>query len=127
MHKLKFWLLGTLEIWRGDMRLDPAVPGTRALALLGILLTARNRYVAADYIMEHLWSHLDVDAAVNNVQVAVRKLRRWLEPEVTRGPASCYVVTEPGGYRLLTESCFVDVDEFMREVRQGESARCAEH
>lgn len=122
MGRTQFWLLGTFQVWRDDVRLDRSTPGQRALALLALLLAERNRYVSTEYIIEHLWPHLDPATAANNLRVTVRKLRRWLEPDLGRGVTSHYLVTEPGGYRLLTEGCYMDMDEFLRSYRRGQAA-----
>lgn len=121
-YSIQFWLLGDLQVWRGDVRLNPSTPGQRALSLLALLLTRREQYVAYDYIIEHLWPHLDPDAATHNVRVAVGKLRRWLEPDLARGADSRYLFTEPGGYRCATAQCYVDADAFNQAFQRGQAA-----
>ncbi len=122
MGRTQFWLLGTFQVWRDDERLDRSTPGQRALALLALLLTQRSRYVSSEYIIDHLWPHLDPATAANNLRVTVRKLRRWLEPDLGRGTTSRFLVTEPGGYRLVTDDCYIDVEEFLQSHRRGQAA-----
>lgn len=122
MAQLQFWILGPLQVWRGDARLDLSLPGQRARSLLALFLTERGRFVPSERAIDCIWPHLDPGSALNNLQVAVRQLRRWLEPAVPRGRHSSYLLTELGGYRFAVGDGYVDVDEFTRTAAQGQAA-----
>lgn len=122
MTALLFRLLGPIQAWRGEQRLDEALRSHRAKELLAMLLTERDAYVPAERIVDLLWPHLEPEAAANNLQVTVRKVRRWLEPDLERGRRSRYLLTEPAGYRFRTDACAVDVDEFTDATQRGLAA-----
>jgi DNA-binding SARP family transcriptional activator len=121
---LSFWLLGTFQIWRGQTRLDETLPGKRR-RLLALFLTQPGQFVASDRLVESLWSHLDPAAAANDLQVTVRQLRLWLEPELVRARDSRCLLTEPGGYRFDFGNAALDVDEFGRAHQRGQRALAA--
>jgi DNA-binding SARP family transcriptional activator/predicted ATPase len=122
VDRLQFWLLGPFQVWRTDIRLDDMLSSQRAKTLLALLLIERGQYVPAERLIEAIWSHLEPAAALNNLQVTVRKLRRCLEPNLRRGSDSRYLLTEPAGYRFLVHDCVIDVDEFIQAVQRGQAA-----
>jgi DNA-binding SARP family transcriptional activator len=72
--------------------------------------------------MDVFWPELGPDAAANNLQGVVFKLRRWLEPGLRRGRDSRYLLTEAEGYRFATDGCRVDLDDFGQAVQAGQAA-----
>lgn len=119
MSRLIVRLLGPLQVWRGEQGLHESLHSQRAREVLAMLVGERDSYVPAERIIELVWPHLTPRAAANNLQATVRKLRRWLEPELKRGRRSRYLLTEPAGYRFHSESCDVDVDEFNDATQRG--------
>ena len=91
---LQFWLLGPLQVWRGETRLDPSLTSHRLRALLALCLTLRDQFVSADRLIESLWPDVSPTSAANSLQVAVSQLRRWLEPNLQRAGDSRYLRTE---------------------------------
>ncbi len=119
---LHFRLLGPLQVWRGEVRVDSSLPGRLTRELLALLLLEHDRFVPAERLMEAFWPELGPSAAANNLQVTVRKLRHWLEPGLRRGRDSQYLLTEGGGYRLWGEANPLDIDEFAQAAQRGQAA-----
>ncbi len=120
-QQLKIWLFGSFQIWRGDVRIDASLSG-QPRNLLALFLTERNQFIPSERLIEYFWSHLPIQAAANNLQVAIRSLRLWLEPDLKRARESRFVITEPDGYRFLAAGCYLDVDEFTQLVQRGQTA-----
>lgn len=73
---------------------EPLNIGSRAFAILEILIAANGGLVTKNALLEHAWP--DTIAEENNLQVQLSRLRRAL------GEDRACIVTEPGrGYRLL--------------------------
>lgn len=120
---LRLRLLGAFEAYRGEERIAPRTFRTRqALSLLKILLDERGRTVPRERLVGALWPDSDPDAGRHSLQVAVAAVRAALEPELRRGTASRYVVTEDRGYRLVDDGVQVDVDALLRAARAGARA-----
>jgi TolB-like protein len=76
---------------------EPVVLGSRALALLGLLLDRQGQLVTKDEIMKIVWSGMAVEEA--NLTVQISALRRILDCDREQG--SC-IKTVPGrGYRFI--------------------------
>jgi DNA-binding SARP family transcriptional activator len=120
--ELRFLLLGPFQVWRGDARLDSALAGQLPRELLAWLLLERDQFIPSERLIEAFWPHLEPADAANSLQVAVRKLRRALEPALQRGRDSHYLATEPGGYRFLAGDSRVDLDEFAQAAHRGQAA-----
>ncbi len=94
---------GVFEVFGGvrvelDGR-DVALPGQQR-ALLGILLAHRDQPVSTGTIVECLWSEPAPPTADKIVQVVAGRLRRVLEPGLTKGADSKLIVTTTDGYEL---------------------------
>ncbi len=91
-------------------------------ALLKILASDRGRVFSADELIEYLWpdEELDLKSASSNLRNRVADLRKILEPTLSRGEQSHYILTQRGGYVLSAESdCWVDAEEFSRLEELG--------
>jgi DNA-binding SARP family transcriptional activator len=86
--------------------------------LLKFLICWRRRTVTVEEIVETLWPGAD-QRVVANVRFCVHELRSQLEPDRPTGRPSRFILTEPGGYRLNTETVLVDADHFERAVAAG--------
>jgi DNA-binding SARP family transcriptional activator len=111
-NHLRIHLLGDLELWRNRQIVPPANwPSRKTCQLFKILVTHRHRTVSSDELIEWLWPDLGLESAHNSLWVAVSHLRRLLEPEATGHGASCFILTEPSGYRFDPSGhCQIDVD-----------------
>jgi predicted ATPase len=98
---LVFGLFGPLSVWRDGRELELGTPQQRAL--LAVLLLHRDRAVAADELIDALWSHAPPRHALQVVRTYVSRLRAGpLPPSV--------LTTRTDGYRLHAAS--VDADRF---------------
>jgi DNA-binding SARP family transcriptional activator len=86
--------------------------------LLELLLSLPGGRTTANEAAETLWPNHPSRAARNSFNVALHGLRRVLEPELTEGSHSRYVVREGRLYRLCVERLTCDAEEFVRLVRQ---------
>lgn len=108
----RFGVFGAVEVREHDGVIVPLTSVKQRL-LLAMLVVEANRVVAADRLVEELWSDElphDPAAALRN-QVA--RLRRAL------GSAGDHVVTEDRGYRLSVDASAVDVRRFEALVAQA--------
>jgi DNA-binding SARP family transcriptional activator len=81
-----------------------------------------NRVVRVDDLVELLWRGRPPASAVTMVQGYISELRRLLEPgSEVRAPGE-HVIRTGNGYRLRTEACQIDVDEFSRLAQAGHAA-----
>ncbi len=112
-----FRVLGPVEVWNDERRLD--IGGPRQVALLAFLLLNANRAVSADAILDAVWG-AERDGAAKRLQTAMFRLRRALAAlGVLEGPR---VRTVGGGYLLSLESGELDAELFADSVHDGRRA-----
>jgi DNA-binding SARP family transcriptional activator len=87
--------------------------------LLELLLCLPGGRSTANDAAETLWPNHPSRAARNSFNVALHGLRRVLEPDLTEGSHSRYVVREGRMYRLCLERLTCDAEEFAGLVRQA--------
>jgi DNA-binding SARP family transcriptional activator len=104
---VEFRILGPLEILDGDRSLT--LKGSRARALLVLLLTSANEVVSADRLVDELWGARPPRAAANALQYHVSRLRRALSGEDV-------IVTREPGYLIRVEPDELDLLRFERLV-----------
>jgi DNA-binding SARP family transcriptional activator/ABC-type branched-subunit amino acid transport system substrate-binding protein len=104
---LDFRLLGPLEAWREDTRVDVGAPKQRAV--LALLLLHRGEVVSTDRIVDELWGERPPQAATKSVQVYVSGLRKAL------GDGSL----ETRGHGYVLEGGTVDSDRFEALLAEG--------
>ncbi|MGI5506767.1 AfsR/SARP family transcriptional regulator [Lentzea sp. CA-135723] len=104
---MRFHLLGPVAVHAGDGT-PVALPGARARAILAMLLISRPDAVSATRLFET--GHTAKDP-VNALHVQIAKLRAALpEPRL---------LSEPGGYRIVTHPGEVDADAFAEACARG--------
>src|ERR1700719_1272111 len=106
---MEFRLLGPLEVAEDGCPIS--LGGSRARALLALLLLHRNEVVGVDRIVDELWGRRPPKTAEQVVRVYVSQLRKALEPRRSGGPPQV-LVTQGSGYVLRVISDQVDVDRF---------------
>jgi DNA-binding SARP family transcriptional activator/ABC-type branched-subunit amino acid transport system substrate-binding protein len=106
---LEFRLLGPLEIWQGDERLDLGAPKQRTL--LALLLIRRGTVMSTDRLIDELWGERPPQTAAKGVQVYVSGLRKALGAGVLE--------TRGRGYVLELDRGQVDADGFEDLLAQG--------
>ena len=117
-RRLRFGLLGPLEVERGEERL--VVRGSRQRALLALLLLHANEVVSRERLIDGLWGDDPPETAANALQVAVHGLRRAL--------GGTRIETRGAGYLLRVEPGELDLDRFRRliEGARGRGVDAAE-
>jgi DNA-binding SARP family transcriptional activator/basic membrane lipoprotein Med (substrate-binding protein (PBP1-ABC) superfamily) len=126
---MDFRLLGPLEVAVDG---HPVLHGgSRASALLALLLVRRNEVVPLDKIVDELWAE-PPKTAEQVVRVYVSNLRKTLEQGGSEG-ARQVILTRGNGYLLQTGPDEVDVDRFdtlraegRRLLAAGEAAQAAD-
>jgi DNA-binding SARP family transcriptional activator len=114
---MRFWILGPIECYRDERRLD--FKGPQQLTLLALLLVHGNCAVSNDQLIESLWGQQAAHGALKRLQVAVARLRRTLDAGTT---AESPLRTVSGGYRLAIEPAELDADVFSARFALGRRA-----
>ena len=110
---MDFCILGPLEVWRGEHRLE--LGGAKPRSLLAILLLNAGEAVSTDRLVAALWAEHPPSTAVKSVQVFVSQLRKALGEGV--------IVTRPPGYAVELQRDELDLDRFQRLAFEGRGAR----
>ncbi|MFI6323750.1 BTAD domain-containing putative transcriptional regulator [Nonomuraea sp. NPDC050556] len=118
---MRFGVLGTVEVWRDDDRLEVGTPRNRAV--LARLLLSRGKVIPIDRLIDDLWEGEAPPQALSSLRTFVCQLRRVLEPRVEGRAQPSVLVTEPRGYVLRTEEDALDSARFERLVRESGTAR----
>jgi DNA-binding SARP family transcriptional activator len=114
--------LGSFDI-RSDADAKIDVRRPQSLALLKMLLMGQGHAVSDDTLISALWPDGAPPRSRDSLRVLVHDLRRALEPALSRGNASRFIVRESGGY-VIPDAAPIssDVDEFDRTVAAGSRA-----
>ncbi|MFI6599873.1 BTAD domain-containing putative transcriptional regulator [Nonomuraea sp. NPDC050536] len=118
---MRFGVLGSVELWRGDTRVEVGTPRNRAV--LARLLLSRGKVIPLDRLIDDLWQGEAPPQALSSLRTFVCQLRRVLEPRTEGRTAPSVLVTEPGGYVLRVGDDEVDSGRFERLFRQAAEAR----
>jgi DNA-binding SARP family transcriptional activator len=112
--------LGPVEAVLDGRLVDLGPPRQRAL--FGLLLSRVDRLVAADVLIDELWSGDPPSAAMTSLRTYVSNLRRVLEPDrAPRAPATVLHTRAPG-YLLDSRGVEFDVHRFTGHVAGGREA-----
>ena len=122
LQALDFRLLGPLEVWRGDERLELGAPKQRAV--LALLLLHRGEVVSTDRLVDGLWGEQPPQAAAKSLQVYVSGLRKALGEGVVETRGRAYVLV-PGDSHTDAERFEGLLDEGRRSLSEGEAAGAA--
>jgi len=106
--------LGPLVVRVDGLAVPEASWPTAARRLLELLLCLPDNYATAQQAARLLWPRHLLRSALNSFNVALHGLRRLLEPELTAGADSRYVVRQGRMYRLRVEEVDCDALEFAR-------------
>jgi DNA-binding SARP family transcriptional activator len=110
--------LGGLSVAIDGIPVPEAAWPTAARRLLELLLCLPGYQATAQQAARLLWPRHLPRSALNSFNVALHGLRRMLEPDLTAGADSRYVIRQGRVYRLRLEQITCDVDEFTKLVRQ---------
>jgi DNA-binding SARP family transcriptional activator/predicted negative regulator of RcsB-dependent stress response len=119
---MQFRLLGPLEVWAGDERID--LGGAKQRALLALLLLNANRTVRRAQVIDWLWDLEPPRTAQDLVHEYVSRLRRALR-RCTGEPSTQRLWTQPSGYLLEVGPDELDLDRFERLVEQAQQGMAA--
>lgn len=111
---LEFRVLGPLEVWFGDERLDLGPRKQRAV--LAALLVAAPETVAVDTLIDRVWGARVPKSAGHALHVYVSNLRRLLDPGRPPRSAGSVLVTRDPGYQLVLEPDQLDATRFQAGV-----------
>jgi len=116
---VEFGVLGPLEVTAEGRSLGLA--GTRARAVLALLLVHANQVVSSDRLVEELWPGQPADKATDSLQVRLSELRKALR---SAGEAD-RLATRPPGYLLRVEPGELDAPRFEQLAAEGAAALAA--
>jgi DNA-binding SARP family transcriptional activator/pimeloyl-ACP methyl ester carboxylesterase len=116
---VEFGVLGPLEVTAEGRSLGLA--GTRARAVLALLLVHANQVVSSDRLVEELWPGQPADKATDSLQVRLSELRKALR---SAGEAD-RLTTRPPGYLLRVEPGELDAPRFEQLAAEGAAALAA--
>ncbi|MEV4888196.1 winged helix-turn-helix domain-containing protein, partial [Nonomuraea sp. NPDC055795] len=96
---MRFGVLGTVEAWRGDDRLDVGTPRNRAV--LARLLLSPGRVIPVDQLIDDLWEGCPPPQALSSLRTFICRLRRVVEPPAQEPGRPSVLITEPSQARLV--------------------------
>jgi DNA-binding SARP family transcriptional activator len=112
--RVRFGLLGPLEAWSGEDRLDLGPPKRRVL--LTRLLIEGGQPVSADRLCDDLWEGSPPAGAISSIHSHISRLRAVLEPDRTRRGQGTVLVSGPAGYALNAPPDARDATRFEEAV-----------
>lgn len=119
---LRVQLCGEFRVWRGKEDLTHTLTRLgKPKTLLKILVTHAGRIFSQDELIELLWPDAPADASAVNLRKRISELRKALEPHLSRGSLSHYILTSPGGYCFNAQAPYTtDILEFMQAWEEGQ-------
>jgi DNA-binding SARP family transcriptional activator len=126
-YELEIRCFGPFEVRRSGRLLAREMFGRRkALTLLKILVTYRDRAVPTDALVEWLWPECDPRHGAGRLHAVTHTLREVLGQPQT-GDTDRFIHNDRGSYQLEPRASIqVDVDEYLACIRRGRQAeaRC---
>ncbi|WP_436791215.1 BTAD domain-containing putative transcriptional regulator [Yinghuangia sp. YIM S10712] len=116
-------VLGPLAATVGGREI--ALSGRRERMLLAALAASRLSPLAADRLVDALWSGAPPATAAAALHVSVSRLRSAFEPGRRPRTASSVIATTPGGYQLRLARGACDADRFAEAVDEAQDAVAA--
>jgi DNA-binding SARP family transcriptional activator len=117
---LQFAILGPLEVH--FCRRPVPIRGSRERLVLASLLIAAGDPVSLDRLVETVWDARPPRAAAKAVRNSVSALRQRLAEVI--GPVPL-IGTEPTGYRLQLDRCYLDAQDFQDKTTTARRAAAA--
>ncbi|MCF8105788.1 MAG: hypothetical protein K9K64_09910 [Desulfohalobiaceae bacterium] len=114
--------LGDFRVWVGQEALSgEAWKGNQARGLLKVLVAlASEQQIRKELLIEELWPYSSPGAGEKTFKVALHRLRKSLEPDLTYRFGSAYIHLENGRVFMDQELCKTDVNRFLRLCRETE-------
>lgn len=117
-HRLRFGVLGSLEVSRGGVIVKLGAPKQRQV--LGILLANAGSVVSTDRLIDEIWGVEQGPDRQNALWVHVSNLRKSLRAEDEPADADVLITKTPGYTVDLGDSDY-DARDFERLVAEGHS------
>ncbi len=111
---MEFRVLGPVEIWSDDTRLDAG--HVKQQSVLAVLLLDLGRVVPIDLLIDRVWADSPPTSVRNSLYAYVARLRAAI---ATAGDKDVMVTRRRGGYALHAEPDRVDLYRFRRLVSQA--------
>ena len=121
---LSIQLFGTFQLWRDGEPVPPqAWKRRKTQTLLKILLLERGKVFTQEQLVEWLFPDAHPFKALQNLHGRISELRKLLEPKLTKGTDSVFILRpSKGNYQFNPDlECQIDTECFMDQFRQGES------
>jgi DNA-binding SARP family transcriptional activator len=109
--QMEFRILGPLEVWDGERRVD--LGGSKRRALLAFLLLHANEVVSTDRLIDQLWGGTSPRNAAAALQTHISRLRKDLGADT--------VVTRAWGYVLRVDPGAIDLERFQHRATDAEN------
>ncbi|MFE7750228.1 BTAD domain-containing putative transcriptional regulator [Streptomyces sp. NPDC057428] len=117
---VRYSILGTVRVLRGDTELEPGPP--KRLSLLSLLLLRAPGPLTLSEAVDILWDDDPPPSAVNVVHRHIGALRRTLEPELRSRTQAKHLVRAADGYRLQVDTSTSDLLRFRALRAQAQLA-----
>jgi LuxR family transcriptional regulator, maltose regulon positive regulatory protein len=95
--------------------------GQRPKLLLKAILVRGLREIPKDLLMDDLWPESTPQTAIQNFKVTLHRLRKILEPGLSKGTGSAYIHLRGNLVSLDRHCCRVDLEQFLiacKEIRR---------
>ncbi len=130
--QLRIYTFGRFAVCNGlDQPIErrPLVTG-RTAQLLKALIVLGVREVPREQLLETLWPEADPRAGNQTFKVTLHRLRKAMEPSLTRGNPSAYLHLSGKRLSLDRNLCWIDSEAFLKldkDIRRGREALDQEH
>ena len=122
---LRFGVLGSLRVWRGQIAIDLGPVQQRVV--LAVLALQAGRPVGRQQMIDAVWGETLPRHAVNLVQRHISGLRRVLEPDRPGHAPSDLLTWTDVGYLLTLPAGALDLGMYESELVRARTARAAGH
>lgn len=123
---IRVCFLGQFRLFVGDQEITADKwKSKKARTLFKYLFSMRHKgYLDKEILMELLWPEEDPKKSVQRFHVAMAALRKTLEPRISKGTRSSYLLRSGQAYRIEAgEKGRVDIETFEQEVESGKQAK----
>jgi len=117
---LKIYMFGKFRVFQGEKEiLDKGWKSKKAQMIFKYLLYHRPKgFLKKDVLMELSWPEDDPAKTAKRFHVALASMRKTLEPEITRGTPSAYILRSGDAYCIdIGDEGYVDIDDFKEELK----------
>jgi DNA-binding SARP family transcriptional activator/CRP-like cAMP-binding protein len=90
--------------------------------LLKSIVAHGSLHIPADELIEALWPEVDSRSGKRNLKITLHRLRKALEPEMSKAFGSSYIHLKDGLITLDQELCKNDLNDFLSFYRRGEES-----